>query len=138
MGKWMEVLSRRPGDTVGYAGRRPLILAEMAPHPLLQAGLCLGREHRGLFPMLDLIRMDSPAYVDEWLWLDEVHMAELLAELRRVRRIGRREEFLPGLDGRRYYDLWRRDDDPRAFEAWLDQIEVVLGLEGGRWALLTL
>jgi hypothetical protein len=139
MGKWLEVLRDRPPEGAdGYAERRPSIVAEIAPHPLLRAGRCLGREHRRVFPALDRIREDSPAYVDEWLWLDERQIGAVLEELRRVRRICRREEFLAGLDGRRYHDLWRDGDSPETFEAWLDRIEQVLGSEAGRWALLAL
>ncbi len=139
MGGWLEVLSQRPAPGAdGRCDRIPLLIDEIAAHPLLRAGRCLGREHRRLFPMLDLVRADSPAYVDEWLWLDERQVAALLDELRRARRIGRREEFLAGLDGRRYHDLWRRDDDPDAFEASLDRIERALEAEGGRWVLLSL
>ena len=32
--------------------------------------------------MLDLVRADSPAYVDEWRWLDGRQAGELLDELR--------------------------------------------------------
>ena len=139
MGKWLEVLRDRPAEGAdGYAERRPSIVAEIAPHPLLRAAQRLGREHRKHFPALDLVREDSPAYVDEWLWLDERQVGEVLEELRRVRRICRREEFLAGLDGRKYFDLWRDGDPPEKFEAWLDRIEHALGAEGGRWVLLAL
>ena len=139
MGRWLEVLRDRPPDSAdGYTERRPSIVAEIAPHPLLRAARCLGREHRKSFPALDLVREDSPAYIDEWLWLDERQAREVLAELRQIRRICRREAFLAGLDGRRYYDLWRDGDSPENFEAWLDRIEQALGAEGGRWVLLTL
>jgi len=138
MGRWLEVLTERTPDDVSYAGRLPYRVDEIAPHPLLAAGRCLGRAHRPLFPMLDLVREDSRAYVDEELWLDERQMREVLAELRRVRRVVRREEFVAGLDGRRYDQLWRRDDAPGKLEAWLDRIEQALQAEGGRWALLSL
>jgi hypothetical protein len=118
MGKWLEVLRERP--PVGADGcreRRPHLVAEIASHPLLWAGRCLGRAHRGSFPMLDLARAGSTAYLDGGLWLDEFQKEQLLDELRRIRRIGRREEFLPGLDGHRYYDLWRRGESPERFEA---------------------
>jgi len=139
MGKWLEVLrQRRPDGADGYSERLPSIVAEIAPHPLLRAGRCLGREHRKFFPALDLVRENSPAYVNEWLWLDEQQTEELLGELRRIRRISRRQEFLAGLDGARYYDLWRQGESPEKFEAWLDRIEQALGAEGGRCVLLAL
>jgi hypothetical protein len=137
MGKWMEVLRERPPDTLEHSGRLPLILAEIAPNPLMEAGCHLG-SYRSHFPMLDLVRRDSPAYVDEWLWLDRDSMDQLLAELRRIRRICRREEFLTGLDGPRYHELWRGNDLPETFEAWSDKLEAALGVEGGRWALFSL
>ncbi len=137
MGKWLEVLSERLPDTVGYHDRRPLRLAEIAPNPLLEAGRHLGL-YRPQFPMLDLVRRDSPAYVDEWLWQDCDQINELLAELRRIRRIGRREEFLTGMDGWRYHEIWRGPDPHERFDAWLDKIEEALDVEGGRWALLSL
>jgi hypothetical protein len=115
-----------------------LFQAEITPPPLLRAARCLGREHRRSFPALDLVREDSPAYVVEWLRLDERQIGAVLDELRRIRRICRREEFLAGLYGRRSHDLWRDGDSPERFEAWLDRIEQVLGSEGGRWVLLTL
>jgi hypothetical protein len=137
MGKWLEILRERPPETLDRSGRLPLILAEISPQPLMEAGRHLG-PHRPKFPMLDLVRQDSSAYVDEWLWLDREQMDALLAELRRVRLIGRREEFLTVFDGQRYYDLWRGSSAPEPFEVWLNRIEKVLGAANGRWALLSL
>jgi hypothetical protein len=139
MGRWLEVLSERPpADADGYAQRCPLIVAEITPHPLLGAGRCLPRAFRDRFPMLDLVREDSSAYVDEWLWLDAPQVEVLLGELRRVRRLCRREEFLAGMNARRFYDFWRQDESPEKCEAWLDRIERVLDAEGGRWVLVSL
>lgn len=139
MGKWLEVLRDRPlAGADGYSQRRLLIVAEIAPHPLLEAGRWLGSENREFFPMLDLVRKRSPAYIDEWLWLDERQAKELLSELRRVRRICRREEFLTGLDGHRFYELWRDGESPEEFEGYVDRIEQALSTEGGRWVLLSL
>lgn len=139
MGKWLEVLRERPPEGAdGYSERRPSIIAEIAPHPLLRAGRCLGREHRKFFPQLELVREDSSDHVNKWLWLDKRQVEEVLDELRRVRRICRREEFVVGLDGGRYYELWRQGEPPEKFEAWLDRIEQALGTVGGRWILLAL
>jgi hypothetical protein len=139
MGKWLEVLREKPpAEADGYFKRRPSIVAELAPHPLLWAGRCLSRAHRTLFPTLDLVRQDSTAYVDECLSLDELQTKELLRELRRVRRICRRQEFIAGLDGQRFYELWRNGETPEAFEAWLDTIENALDVESGRWVYLSL
>lgn len=103
MGKWLEILGERPPDSLDHSDRMPLMLAEIAPYPLLEVACYLG-SHRMRFPMLDPVRRDSPAYVDEWLWLDCEQMGDLLAELR---GIGRREEFLTGLNGQHYWPLAR-------------------------------
>ena len=140
MGGWLEVLSRRPPtDADGYSQRRSLIVGELACHPLVKASRYLGREHREIFPTLARVCVDSPAYDGESLWLDDRQAGELLAEFRRVRRIGRWEEYFTGLDGHHYYDLWREGEDPEDFEARLDRIEALLSAaEGGGWVHLSL
>jgi hypothetical protein len=140
MGGWLEVLRQKPPDGADdYSRRLPLIVGEYACHPLVKAIRYLGREHRGTFPALARVCVDSPAYHGESLWLDDRQSGELLAEFRRVRRIGRWQEFLAGLDGRRYYDLWREGKAPEEFEAHLDRIEALLAAaEGGGWVHLSL
>ena len=140
MGGWLEVLKQKP--TVGAdddAGRRSLIIGELACHPLVKAGRYLGRSHRESFPALARVCVGSPAYDGESLWLNDREAVELLAEFRRLRRIGRREEYLAGFDGRRYIELWRDGESPEEFEAHLDQIEALLALaEKGAWIHLSL
>jgi hypothetical protein len=137
MGRWLELLRERPPlGADDYAQRRSLLIGEIAPHPLLWAALCLSRERRQLFPALDRVREDSTDYIDEKLWLDARQAGELLQELRRLRRTCQRQKFLTGMDGRRYYDLWRRGESPEQFEEWLDQIEALLAAAQGDDVLL--
>ncbi len=140
MGGWLEVLTQKPtAGAEGWKDRRSLIVDECACHPLVKASRYLGREHRPFFPALVRVCSNSPAYDSESLWLDDQQAADLLDEFRQVRRISRREEYLAGLDGRRYYDLWRQDEIPEKFEAQLDRIEALLAAAvRGKWVHLSL
>jgi len=141
MGRWMEVLEEKPpAGADGHAERRSLVVGEIAPHPLIGASGFLKSEHRAAFPALDRVRAGSGAYVDERLWLSSAEAEQLLTELRRVRRLCWREEFLAGLDGRRYYDLWRQGETSERFEEWLDGIEGLLAAAStcGRWIVISL
>jgi len=138
MGRWLEVFSEGPGSDA--AGRRPPLDDGVAPDPLVTASRHLGHDCRGDFPWLNHVRDGSSAYTGGRLWLDARQSGALLAELRRVRRIARREEFFAGMDGRRYLDLWRHGEPPEAFDARLDRIESLLALaaDSGGWARLSL
>jgi hypothetical protein len=141
MGKWMEVLKEKPPPGEDDLTRRePLIIGEIFPYPLMRAGQCLKRDWRSLFPTLARVRLRSPAYVGEWLWLDSREAERRLDELRRIRRLCHRQEFLEGFDGPRYYEFWRQDDAQERFEGWLDQIESLLAsaVTGDCWVLLSL
>lgn len=138
MGRWLEVFSERPGSD--DAGRCPPRDECVAPDPLVTAAQHLGYDCRGDFPWLNHVYERSSAYSGGRLWLDARQSAALLAELRRVRRIARREEFFAGMDGRRYLELWRRVEPPEAFDTHLDRIESLLALaaDNGGWVRLSL
>jgi hypothetical protein len=140
MGGWLEVLRERPSaDADSYSQRQSLLIGAYGCHPLVKASRYLGRGYRGAFPALARVCVQSSAYDDESLWLDAHQANDLLAEFRRVRRIARREEFLTGLDGGRFADLWREGEAPEDFEALLDRIEDLLAAaDGPRWVHLSL
>jgi hypothetical protein len=85
MGRWMQVVR----ECVPFWHERfsEFVVNEAAPHPLMYAARCLSRSHRERFPMIELVRFDSDAYVSEELWLDSASTERLLEEFRRLRRI---------------------------------------------------
>ena len=132
----MEVVRARPtqGQRSHDVTYEKHVIGELAPHPLMHAfsGLCqanLGKREsiRRQFPMLEAVGLHSNRYVDEDLWLDAVEVSRLFEEFRRLRRICRREEFITGLDGPATYEAWRSAERREDFEAWLDEIEALLG-----------
>ena len=144
----MEVVRRQPppGQRDHDQAYRELVVREIAPHPLMYAfgALCQanpGRHEaiRNCFPTLEAVGLGSPRYTDEDLWLNADELGPLLEELRRLRRVCRREEYLTGIDGAASYEAWRKSDRPEDFDSWLDKIEamVVDAWESGYWVRLT-
>jgi hypothetical protein len=145
----MEVVRERPpeGERHHTAEYARLVVAEVAPHPLLHAAHAIQAGSRGghrpieHFPVLDAVRGTSARYVDEDLWLAPSEVAGLLAEFTRLRGVCREEEFVPGLEGRAVAAAWRGTVAvSSAFEPWLDAIEALLrrASAGGCWVRLML
>src|SRR5262245_3062263 len=135
MGRWMEVVRRRPAQGQHDHGQayEDLVVREIAPHPLMHAfgALCQanpGKREviRECFPTLAALGLGSPRYVEEGLWLNADELGQLLEEFRRLRRVCRREEYITGIDGTASYEAWRKPDPPEYFDSWLGKIEAML------------
>jgi hypothetical protein len=136
----MELLRERPAQHAeDYMHRRSLIVEECAPHPVMRAWRHLDRENRGQFPLLGLVYEGSDVYaLDERLWLEPAQCLALLEELKRIRRVCRREEYLHGLDGHHYYERWREGASPVEFEFCVDRVEQLLerAVQEEYWVLM--
>ena len=133
MGRWMEVLTYPPADVdLDPSRRKEFVVGEVAPNPLMNAANCLPRSGRRHFPMLDHVALHSSAYLDEHLWLSAKESEKLLDEVRRLRRICRREEFVHGLRGDDIWSFWRGADNAGEFDQWLDSIEHLLAIAVSR------
>ena len=122
----MEVLRER---TAGDAeDRAPLRLDELAPYPLLNAAHALRSASEPLFPALHRIRLGSPEYEDEELWLSAAEAEAVLSDFRELRAVSHRESFVSGLDGAAVYERWKGTSAAVDFEQHLDELEVALAL----------
>ena len=129
MGRWMEVVRERLPDAENlHEKRRPLILGEIAPNPLMEVTRYLPTDARAEFPFLDRIRMDSGAYANEEMWIDSIGAELLLKEFRRIRKVCRYETFVKGVHAEKLAERWRDGQDEQAFQQWLDQIDGLLDL----------
>jgi hypothetical protein len=129
MGRWMEVVRERLPDAENFLERRrPLILGEIAPNPLMDATRCLPTEARWEFPFLDRTTIDSGAYDGEEMWIDCLGAEGLLKDFRRFRQVCRFETFVKGVTAEILVDRWRGGVDQQEFERWLDKIEGLLDL----------
>ena len=145
----MEIVREQPpqGQRDHDGTYEKLIVREIAPHPLMYAfgGLCQanpGKREviRKYFPALEAVGLRSPRYVDDDLCLAAEEIGQLLEEFQRLRRVCRREEFIPGIHGQSTYEAWRGSDRTEDFDPWLDGIEALLreGLASGYWVRLML
>ena len=143
----MEVVRQQPpqGQRDHDQVYEELIVREIAPHPLMYAfgALCQanpGKREviRKCFPALEAVGLGSPRYADEDVWLNAEELGQLLAELRRLRRVCRRQEYVTGIDGAASYEAWRNSDRPEDFDSWLDKIEMLLigAFGSGYWVRL--
>ena len=144
MGRWMELLRKKPPDPLSYSDREPLRVAEGWPEGLLSAADFLPPEHRREFPWLCRVQKGSPDYDGEEMWLDPLEAGLLLEEFRRFRRLCHRREFIRGLDGVAMYEQWLTNrhsyhPEPDEFEAGLDFVGNCLqrAFDEGLWVWLT-
>ena len=129
MGRWMEVLRERPPIEKGRESPEWVPLREgVAPHPLLNAAGAVRSPAEAHFPALYRVRLGSPEYEDEELWLSAAEAESLLADFRRLRAVCRRESFIPGLDGAEVYGRWRGAASASDFERQLDDLDADLAL----------
>ena len=126
MGRWMEILSKQPPKMAGWKERSDIRLGEIAPTPLMYAAQAIRGATEQHFPHLYRIRFDSSVYQDEELWLNADEAADVLEELRYLRKLCRREAFIPGLDGTVIYERWRKSQEPSSFEHHLNEVERLL------------
>ena len=124
----MEVLRERPAESDDYDARASLRLDELAPHPLLNAAQAIGSDAEPHFPTLHRVRLGSPEYEDEELWLSAIEVEALLADFHELRAVCRRESFVTGLDGAAVYEGWKGASAAADFERCLDEIETSLVL----------
>lgn len=132
MGRYLEVLKERPPEGATWEERRALSVKEVYPHAALELRRCLRGAGRAAFPMLWRVGYDSEEYVNESLWLDAEEAGTLLAEIQRVRRVCRREEFVHGIDGMALWEAWSTWREEGETDALLDEIEGALALAVGR------
>lgn len=146
MGRWMEVLRRRPphgaeSTSDEYQGD---ILGAITPHPLIHAYEHLPKDLREQFPMLKKIRLRSDAYVDECLLLSPEEVRRVEEEYYRLRRLVRGEESLyfsgRRFDGERFMTRWRGWGSAPDFEEHLRRIDRLLqqAVCENAWLLISL
>lgn len=108
------------------------VMDEIWPGRLMSAWHAIPAAARSEFPMLERVTVRSPAYVDELQLLVGDEVPRLLAELRRLRQLCRREEFVRGVNGAQVFDRWRTwSEDGQQYESddmndYLDGIEELL------------
>lgn len=125
MGKWLGVFRER---LPFYSRQHEVLLGEAWPHYLIRASGYLPDEARELFPLLHRVRVGSEWYLGEDLWMFYLDVEWLLDDLRRLRRVCRFEEFIPGVDAQLFYERCRQDLEPDEFEQHLDHLESLLEL----------
>ena len=140
MGRWMEVLRRRPPPGAMLPDYRPDILGEAVPYPLLDATRRMPKALRPQFPQLCRVQLRSEFYEDEEQFLSSREAGLLLEELLLLRRLCRREAFLPGFDAAKFYQFWRGLQDAGQFEASLNHVEdqLQLAVREGAWVRIML
>jgi hypothetical protein len=107
-----------------HADRRGHGVEWRHPGALIYAWSAFPKPLRALLPQFKRLAFNTDAWREsETQVLARAEVAELLEELRLVRRICARLEFLPGVDGARVHAVWRGQDDPAEFETDLDEIE---------------
>lgn len=147
---WVEVLQERPDPSHSLRDRGDYRLAERSFGDVETLVDWLPKRARDLLPQLGRIRRKSGAYVDEELLLHPHEVRDLLAELRRLLRVFRREEHLASVDVAALATTIAREIEPRAGErspgdaleavcARLEEQVALLesGADGDRWLLVT-
>lgn len=151
MGKWMELVNVyykkldvqwKPAWDDWEESVSPRVVGATWPYGIMWAAEALGPKGQVHFPMLFRVARVSDAYVDESLWLRPEEAELLLDEFRRLRRLCRHEEFIPGVDAQQVHENWRDDyfTSPDEFEAYLDKEEHLLtqAIEHDYWIHLEL
>lgn len=107
-------------ESRNFEGR---IIDEIAPHPLIYCSKYLPKNLRQEFPIINRLDLHSSKWVDEFQNLDSDKIPSLYLEFKRLRRLTRMEEFLNGLDNKKFLEYWKGDEEESNFNAYLDKIE---------------
>ena len=145
MGRWMEVLSRRPvnGAAALLDEYGDSVIGEIAPNPLLHAHRILPTEVRHHFPMLERITLKSSGYDNDaqQILLEPEDVVELDREFYYLRRLCRGEEslYLAGRPFDYYMTRWRGQNTPEEFESWVSEIErlIQIAIVAKAWIMLS-
>ena len=116
MGRWMESIKKN-GE----------VFSEYTPYLLILCTRYLPNKIQTEFPLLSGLDLDSDHWIDETQTLDNKEVALLHLEFTRVRRLSKMEEFISGVDNKKFTKFWKGDErDETEFQEELNSTEAFL------------
>lgn len=113
MGRWMEALNND-----GY------VIDEIAPYSIIYCSRYLPKKILDEFPIITGLDLHSEKWIDEIQVFKSDEISELYSEFRRIRRLAKMEEFIPGLDNKKFLGFWKGEEISESkFQAELDILE---------------
>ncbi len=113
MGRWMESINDKEN-----------VIDEIAPNSIIHCSRHLPRKIRNEFPIITGLDLHSEKWIDEIQRLNNSEISELHSEFTRIRRLIKMEEFISGLDNKKFLEYWKGDQMKESeFQIELDTLE---------------
>ena len=113
MGRWMESISANGA-----------VIKEIAPNSIIHCSRHLPRKVRNEFPIIAGLDLDSEKWSDEVQSFEGSEISQLYSEFLRIRRLINMEEFISGLDNKKFLKCWKGEGLKESeFQGELDFLE---------------
>ena len=113
MGRWMQSINDK--------GK---VIDEMAPHSIIYCSRFLPRKIRSEFPIITGLDLHSEKWKGEVQRFKHNEISQLYLEFTRIRRLTKMEEFISGLDNKKFLEYWKGNQMKAAeFQIELDLLE---------------
>ncbi|WP_299278003.1 hypothetical protein [uncultured Psychroserpens sp.] len=113
MGRWMESINDNGN-----------VIDEIAPHSIIHCSRHLPKKIRYDFPIITGLDLHSEKWIDEVQYFKNDEISQLYSELIRIRRLSKMEEFISGLDNKKFLEYWKGNEMKESeFQVELDFLE---------------
>lgn len=113
MGRWMKSINDRGN-----------VIEEIAPNYIIHCSRHLPKKVRVEFPIITELDLHSKRWKDEIQYFKAAEITELYSEFIRIRRLTKMEEFISGLDNKKFLQFWKGEEiENSEFQAELDLFE---------------
>ena len=100
------------------------VIEEIAPNSIIHCSRHLPKIIRNEFPIITGLDLHSDKWIDEVQKFETNKISELYSELVRIRRLTKMEEYISGLDNKKFLTYWKGNEISESeFQKELDQLE---------------
>lgn len=100
------------------------VIDEIAPNSIIHCSRHLPKKVRNEFPTITGLDLHSEKWIDEVQTFKTNEIRELHSEFSRIRRLTKMEEYITGLDNKKFLEYWKgKEMNEFEFQAELELLE---------------
>lgn len=100
------------------------VIDEIAPNSIIHCSRYLPKKVRNEFPTITGLDLHSEKWINEVQTFKTNEISELHSEFSRIRRLTKMEEYITGLDNKKFLEYWKgKEMNEFEFQAELELLE---------------